>query len=56
MLVGGGALLRNLDKKLREETQLPVMLAEDPLRSVVLGTGKLLRDFKFLRKIALDVD
>jgi rod shape-determining protein MreB len=56
MLVGGGALLRNLDRKLAEETQLPVMLAEDPLRSVVMGTGKLLTDFKFLRKVALDVD
>ena len=56
MLVGGGALLRNLDRKLADETQLPVMLAEDPLRSVVMGTGKLLTDFKFLRKVALDVD
>jgi rod shape-determining protein MreB len=56
MLVGGGALLRNLDRKLADETQLPVMLAEDPLRSVVMGTGKLLSDFKFLRKVALDVD
>jgi rod shape-determining protein MreB and related proteins len=56
MLVGGGALLRNLDRKLADETQLPVVLAEDPLRSVVMGTGKLLTDFKFLRKVALDVD
>ena len=56
MLVGGGALLRNLDRKLADETQLPVMLAEDPLRSVVMGTGKLLTDFKFLRKVALEVD
>jgi rod shape-determining protein MreB len=56
MLVGGGALLRNLDRKLADETQLPVMLAEDPLRAVVMGTGKLLTDFKFLRKVALDVD
>jgi rod shape-determining protein MreB len=56
MLVGGGAMLRNLDKKLMEETQLPVMMAEDPLCSVVMGTGKLLKDFSFLRKVALEVD
>lgn len=56
MLVGGGSLLRNLDKKLSSETQLPVMLAEDPLCSVVNGTGKLLNDFRFLKKVALSVD
>ncbi|PYV92260.1 MAG: rod shape-determining protein [Acidobacteria bacterium] len=54
VMAGGGALLRNLDKKLSEETQLPVMLAEDPLCAVVLGTGKLLKDFKFLKKVSLD--
>jgi len=54
VLAGGGALLKNLDRKLTEETQLPVMLAEDPLSAVVLGTGKLLKDFKFLRKVSLD--
>jgi rod shape-determining protein MreB and related proteins len=54
VLAGGGALLKNLDRKLSEETQLPVMLAEDPLTAVVLGTGKLLKDFKFLRKVSLD--
>jgi len=54
VLAGGGALLKNLDRKLSEETQLPVMLAEDPLSAVVLGTGKLLKDFKFLRKVSLD--
>ncbi len=56
MLVGGGAMLRNLDKRLMEETELPVILAEDPLQSVVMGTGKVLQDFKLLRKIALLVD
>jgi rod shape-determining protein MreB len=39
VLSGGGALLRNLDQRLRHETGLPVVLAEDPLASVVLGTG-----------------
>jgi rod shape-determining protein MreB len=53
VLSGGGALLRNLDQRLREETGLPVVLAEDPLASVVLGTGKLLSDFDLLRKVSI---
>jgi rod shape-determining protein MreB len=54
MLAGGGALLRHLDKKINKETELPVVLAEDPLSAVVLGTGKLLKDFKLLKKVSLD--
>jgi rod shape-determining protein MreB len=54
VLAGGGALLRNLDKRIREETGLPVCIADDPLCSVVLGTAKLLNDFRFLRRIAVD--
>ena len=54
VLTGGGSLLRNLDRLLREETGLPVSVAEDPLCSVVLGTGKMLSDFDLLRKICLD--
>ena len=54
VLTGGGSLLRNLDRLLREETGLPVSVAEDPLSSVVLGTGKTLSDFDLLRKISLD--
>ena len=54
VLTGGGSLLKNLDKLLREETSLPVSVAEDPLCSVVLGTGKMLSDFDLLRKISLD--
>jgi rod shape-determining protein MreB and related proteins len=54
VLTGGGSLLRNLDKLLREETGLPVSVAEDPLSCVVLGTGKMLSDFDLLRKISLD--
>jgi Actin-like ATPase involved in cell morphogenesis len=54
MFPGGGSLLKNLDKLLREETSLPVSVAEDPLSSVVLGTGKMLSDFDLLRKISLD--
>jgi len=54
VLTGGGSLLKNFDKLLREETGLPVSVAEDPLSSVVLGTGKMLSDFDLLRKISLD--
>ena len=54
IITGGGALLKNLDKRLREETQLPVFVTEDPLTSVVLGAGKLLDDLDLLKKIALD--
>ncbi len=54
VLTGGGALIKNLDSRIREETGLPVSIAEDPLASVVLGTGKMLTDFKLLRRIAID--
>ncbi|HVP90615.1 MAG TPA: rod shape-determining protein [Terriglobales bacterium] len=54
ILTGGGALLRNLDKRIREETQLPVFITEDPLTTVVLGAGKMLDDLDLLKKISLD--
>jgi len=54
VLTGGGALLKNLDKRIREETGLPVSIAEDPLASVVLGTGRMLTDFKLLRRVAIE--
>ena len=54
VLTGGGALLRNLDLRIREETGLPVSIAEDPLVSVVIGTSRMLRDFKLLRRISLE--
>lgn len=53
VLTGGGALLKNIDKRLREETQLPVFVTEDPLISVVLGAGKMLDDLELLKKISL---
>jgi rod shape-determining protein MreB len=53
VLSGGGALLRSLDQRLRDETGLPVVPAEDPLASVVLGTGRLLGDIDLLRKVQL---
>jgi rod shape-determining protein MreB and related proteins len=52
ILTGGGALLRNLDKRLREETGLPVLVAENPLTSVVVGAGMVLSDLPLLRKVS----
>jgi rod shape-determining protein MreB and related proteins len=46
--------LKNLDERIRQETGLPVSIAEDPLASVVLGTGKMLDDFKLLRRVAIE--
>ena len=54
VLTGGGALIRNLDLRIREETGLPVSIAEDPLASVVIGTSRMLNDFKLLRRISID--
>ena len=50
-LTGGGALLRGLDERLREETGMPVQLADNPLESVVLGAGKCVEDFDALRQV-----
>jgi len=52
VLAGGGALLRNLDILLKEETGLPVMLADDPLTAVVMGAGKALDEISLLREVA----
>lgn len=49
MLAGGGALLKNIDILIREETGLPVAIAEDPIAAVVLGAGKALDDIELLR-------
>ncbi len=54
VLTGGGSLLKNLDKRISEETGLPVSLADDPLACVALGTGKMLSDFNLLRQISID--
>ena len=53
VLVGGGSLLRNLDVLLREATGLPVMLAEDPLTAVAIGTGRTLDELSLLKGIAI---
>ncbi len=53
VMVGGGALLSNLDILLREATGLPVMLAEDPLTAVALGSGRCLDELRLLRDVTV---
>jgi rod shape-determining protein MreB len=53
VLTGGGALLKNLDMLLREETGLPITITEDPLSTVVLGSGKALDSLDILREIMI---
>ena len=52
VMTGGTSLLRNLDLRLREDTQLPVQMAEEPLSSVVMGAGRMLADLPLLKKLA----
>lgn len=52
VLAGGGALLKNLDILLREETGLPVLIADDPMSAVVLGSGKVLDEIELLHEVA----
>src|SRR5687767_2335688 len=53
VLTGGGALLRDLDVLLREETGLPVMVCDDPVSAVVLGSGKALDHFDLLKNVTI---
>nr|WP_320116836.1 rod shape-determining protein [uncultured Desulfuromonas sp.] len=53
ILAGGGAQLRNLDELLRRETGLPVMIADDPLSCVVLGSGMVLDELDLLRRVTV---
>jgi rod shape-determining protein MreB len=51
VLTGGGALLKNIDERLREETGMPIHMVDNPLDSVVLGSGKCVEDFEALRQV-----
>ncbi len=53
VLAGGGGLLRGLDKLLSEQTGLPVHIAEDPITAVALGTGMVLSEIKYLKKVTV---
>ena len=54
VLTGGGALLKNLDKRLSHETGLPIIVSDDPLKAVALGSGKVLDDLELLIKVAVE--
>ncbi len=53
VLTGGGALLKNLDVLLREESGLPVMVCDDPVSAVVLGSGKALDHMELLKEVTI---
>lgn len=53
VLTGGGALLKNLDKLLKETTGLPITVADDPLSTVALGAGKSLDSIEILRQVMI---
>lgn len=53
VLTGGGALLKNLDKLIREESGLPITVAEDPLSTVAIGTGKVLDNLEILKQVMI---
>jgi len=52
VMAGGGALLRGIDRLVAEETYLPVHIADDPLTAVAEGTGRVLQEIEFLRRVA----
>ena len=54
VLTGGGALLKNLDKRLSHETGLPIIVSDDPLKAVALGSGKVLDDLELLKRVAVE--
>lgn len=54
VITGGGALLKNLDVRIHQDTGLTVNIADEPLTSVALGAGKMLGDFELLRKLSVN--
>jgi len=53
VLTGGGSMLRGMDIRIREETNLPIITVDDPLTTVVMGTGKALDELELLRKVSI---
>ena len=51
VMAGGGALLRGIDRLVAEETGLPVHIADDPLSAVAEGTGRVLQELQFLKRV-----
>ncbi len=54
VLTGGGALLKNLDKRLSHETGLPIIVADDPLKAVAMGSGRVLDELDLLKKVTVE--
>jgi len=52
VMAGGGALLRGIDRLVSEETELPVHIADDPLSAVAEGTGRVVQELQFLKRVA----
>jgi len=55
VMAGGGSLLRGIDRLISEESGLPVHIAEDPLTAVVKGTGMVLNEIRYLRKVTVPI-
>lgn len=56
ILVGGGSLLRGIDKLVNQETQMPVRIADDPLTAVVRGTGVIIENIDTLRDVLVSIE